>query len=193
MPGRRETVRRVRGDAGLAMAEFVLTMPIIALVLMLIFTFGQVFLERQRTMVAVREVGIRHAASIPASPDGGFQTHADAVEAQILAPRGMSAQITERPDGSCPRHGEAADYSEVHDDLFQDILAPILSKISAGRSYEIHADGRRLFNPLGRDTVYENCFAIDGNPWTKEETGTPLDWIKKALGGLAKEIADVFF
>jgi len=49
-----------RSETGSVMLEFVLVCPFIAIVLVLIFELGAALLTRQRTIVAVREAGLRY-------------------------------------------------------------------------------------------------------------------------------------
>jgi len=174
-------------ECGVAMLEFVLMLPFIWVILALVLNFGLALLERQRTMVAVREVGIRHTAQFASTPEAQLAPVVDQVIAQNLAHRNMTAQVVDLgDDGECPRDGEGVDRGPVEDAFrkFQDFF----ESISASRSYLITAQGQPLIGPLLPDDEYSMCFAIDGSPWTKTETGGPLDWLKNLVGGIASKI-----
>jgi hypothetical protein len=181
--------------SGVAMLEFVLILPFVWIVLVLVLNAGQVFLERQRTFVAVREVGIRHTAQFSSNPDAEMAPYAADVVRQVLLPRRMTAVVGERGEaGECPRDGQRATSEPLNDAFKDDVLGllrgfqDILMKVSSSRSYEIRAQGPPMAGGLMSRRVYRACFAIDGGPWTNDQTGGPLDWLKSLIGEIADKI-----
>ncbi|MGH9384805.1 MAG: TadE/TadG family type IV pilus assembly protein [Vicinamibacterales bacterium] len=171
---------------GVAMLEFVLMLPFIWTVLALSFSFGVAFLERQRAMVAVREVALRHEDD--EFPDSVIQE----VEADTLEARSLRSEFTyESGSGSCPRDGEA-----VNDAAARGALEPIfqfVEQVSSSRSYRVQATARELSSPLTAPAVHTMCYAIDGGTWTSAETGGAFGLIKKAVGNVLGEIGSALF
>src|SRR4051794_10615565 len=94
-----------RHERGVAMLEFVLMLPFIFVMLLLIFNFGQALVERQRALIAVREMAIRHGLAIGGAGDVSIEPTRDRVIQDILTPRGMSGDFFIDRTGSggeCP-------------------------------------------------------------------------------------------
>ena len=179
-----------RDQRGVAMLEFVLMLPFVWVVLALILNFGLAFLERQRTLVAARELGIRHSvarARVRAAP---VQSVGDRVTSQLLAPMGMSSEYTTYDTGACPQDGEPVDAGSVRDGL--GMLLSFLGDTSASRSYRVRAEGRPVVGTLLPKPVHGVCFAIDSGTWTHAETGEPMDWLLDQIGGLGSTISGAF-
>jgi len=169
------------------MLEFVLMLPLIWLVLALSFSFGAAFLERQRAMVAVREVGLRHHGG-DARPDAVMTQ----VTTDLLRDRTMSAQFSYRADdGTCARDGESAD-----DRAARGALAPVLGflrRVSSSRTYEIHAVGQATTIAIVPTPRHRACFAIDGGTWTYSETGSPVGFVVRTVGGALGSVGSALF
>jgi len=182
------------------MLEFVLMLPFIWIVLALIFSFGMAFLERQRAAVALRETAMRHAMGHAGNPDTPLATYASEVAAQNLSYRRMSAQVGLGSDaGLCARAGEGYDRTEVEEGFsttvsgFGEVMQWFLARVSSSRSYEMTAVGQPPVAQFLSQGTHAGCFVVDGTPWTREETGGPLDWLKSAVGGLGGTLLDALF
>lgn len=192
-------------EHGSAMLEFVLMLPFIFIILILIFNFGEVFLERQRTFVAVREMAIRHGAQIGSEGNNRTDQLVERLTRDTLSQRTMSAEFTVTDGGTCPRRQEAVDEGQISDALNRDFgwiagaMTSVLTFLSRTQVYEITAQGLPMpfFQRGARGQVvgrtlsaptYSACFAIDNRPWTYSETGGPSDWVK----GLFSKLGDIF-
>ncbi|CAN5551244.1 hypothetical protein BH20ACT2_BH20ACT2_07490 [soil metagenome] len=82
MRGRRAS-RRLRGDHGASMVEMALVMPILALFIFGIITFG-VLLSFKQTMTQSAAEGARAAATAPRSPTDQVVPRAEAATAQAV-------------------------------------------------------------------------------------------------------------
>jgi len=194
MPAQVSPIARARAAApdGSAMLEFILVLPFIFIVLVLIFNFGQAFLARHRALVAVREIGLRHSAALADSNDGSlFQNTARQVESEILAPRGMTANVERTPNGTCPAAaGEQADSSFLSS-AFK-VMGGLLGRVSSSSTYDITVTAPPLTGRLLAGQSFRACFAVDSGTWTKRETGGPLDWLKSLVGSLGKLVGGLF-
>jgi len=175
---------RTSADNGVAMLEFVLMLPFIWIVLVLTFDFGQAFLERQRTLVAVRELAFRHTAEVAERGDTSVDASWHAVERDTLDAKRLEGEafLDRRGDGTCSRRsGDAVDEGAVGRSLGK--LGAALGRLSSAHVYEVSARGPRVAGRLLPSAVHERCFVVDGSPWTIHETGTPWTWLQR-LGGL---------
>jgi hypothetical protein len=161
---------RLGRESGVAMLEFVMMLPFIWIILVLIFDFGQGFLERQRAMVAAREAGIRSAM--------GRKNAAQEVVGDTLEPRGMGGDFDIADGGTCPRQDpfnqqqltDAFDTSGLWGELIQGISS-LLGRVSKTKAYALTAHGRPITGRLLDAQPYKVCFAIDDGTWTSEEIG----------------------
>jgi Flp pilus assembly protein TadG len=174
------------------MLEFVLVLPFIWLILALTLNFGMALVERQRAMVAIRELAMRHSAALASDLAAPIDPAVAAITAQTLQARGMAGRFTYAPrEGTCPRDGEGADDAPVRD-VFG-VFGAFLNDASSSQSYRLTATGRPLVGRLLEPQVHSHCFAIDGGSWTYRETGDPVDWLKNQIGGLGREVAKAVF
>jgi hypothetical protein len=177
---------RLRRDSGVAMLEFVLMLPFIFVVLLLVVDFGQGLLERQRTLVAVREVALRHARDVgePGTGPKWNRTQSQ-VTADVLKPRALvPAYFLDRHDGCPGRHADPPDDSWRSQGA--ELVNRVLGTISASHYFEIEARGSPIAGRLLPQPTYAVCMALDGNPWTYDETGGPSQWLRKAFGALGR-------
>jgi len=159
------------------MLEFVLMLPFIWIVLVLILDFGQGFLERQRTMVAVREVAIRTAQG------AGGDVFGD-VSRETFTARRMTATFAEDEGGTCGRQ-EGFDAGPIDNalepgggwDVVRGALSSALGRVSRTRTYHVTAQGPPVAGRLLDARPYRGCFAIDNGTWTFSETGTLGDML----------------
>jgi Flp pilus assembly protein TadG len=176
-------IRRT-GETGSSMLEFVMMLPFIWIILVLILDFGRGFLERQRTYVALRELGIRQSFAAARGGDSSVQTIANQLTQDTLGLRRMSATFStsEGNNISCPNRNPGTD-----DGGLQGVLAGMsgfMGRMSSTQLYETNAQGQPLAGRLLPQRLYEGCYAIDVHPWTYAETGGYAGFIKKMLGGL---------
>jgi len=173
------------------MLEFVLMLPFIWIVLVLILDFGQGFLERQRTMVAAREIAIRSA-------QGAGGDVVQDVARDVLSPRGMTASFAASDGGTCPRE-PSMDEGSLNSVFGMDLgwigsaVSGAMGRLSRTTVYEVTAQGRPISGRLLEPGVYQACFAIDQGTWTHDETGGYGDIIYNAIKGAVKAMADKFF
>jgi hypothetical protein len=173
--------REPRNDAGVAMLEFVLTLPFIWTILALTLYFGMAYLERQRTMVAVREVAFRHASLAGQSGARSVGTDGSVVSAALLQPRGISGTFSmSAGNGGCPDRGGSADPS-VLSGVFTGVTS-FVGRMSSTQVYQLSARGQRVSGRLLPQGVHERCFAVDVSPWTYREIGGYGDMIRRAIG-----------
>lgn len=177
-------------NRGIASLEFVLVLPFIWIVFVLVFNFGQIFLERQRASVAVRELAIR-------SLGGDWEPQATAIEADTLAQRGMKASYIVEDGATCPDKAPV-DQSEVDDattaktsgmwEWVAGFINRALDNMSSTRSYRMTVTGRPFTGGLLSNRTYEVCYAIDDAPWTfevnKSYFGIAWDWLKEQVSDL---------
>jgi hypothetical protein len=169
---------------GVAALEFVLVLPFIWIIFVLVFNFGQIFLERQRAFVALRELAIR-------SQGGDWEAHATAIEADTLAQRGMKATYIVESGATCPQKS-AIDGADVEDATkaktsgmwrwLTDWINSALDKLSSTRAYRATVTGRPFTGGLLKNRSYEVCYAIDDGTWTQEVGrsyfGMAWNWLK---------------
>lgn len=173
--------RPMTDEQGIAMLEFVLVLPFIWVILALCFNFGQALLERQRALVAVREVGMRHLAGLAVGQDD-IAGVVSVLAKDTLAPRQMSASF--RIDDArvtCP--GEAVNDSEVR--MAFSVIGSQLKRLSSTHEYEVSASGPALVGRWLPRPTHTACFALDSSPWTYAENG--------GYGGMVTQLISELF
>lgn len=165
------------------MLEFVLMLPFIWIILVLIFDFGQALVERQRTMVAVREVAFRHSARIGSGDLGDVSGIGGEVAGDTLRVRRMSASFqVSGGDSRCPGRGPSVDESGLQQ-VFEKVQE-FLARMSSSQVYQASAYGQPVAGRLLPQPTYSGCFAVDARPWTYAETQGYWGVFKKLVGGV---------
>jgi Flp pilus assembly protein TadG len=173
--------RRLAEEAGVSMLEFVLTLPFIWTILALTLHFGTAYLERQRTMVAVREVAFRHASLSAQSGPRDVGGDGRTVSAALLQPRKIAGSFSmSASNGGCPGRGGTADESPIRG-AFSSVIN-FVGRMSSTQVYQLSARGQRVSGRLLPQAVHERCFAVDVSPWTYREVGGYGDMIGRAIG-----------
>src|SRR4051812_39025568 len=135
--------RSIAQQEGVAMLEFVLMLPFIFVVLLLIVNFGQGLGERQRTMIALRELAIRHSLGLPKNGgNASINPVGDQLAADTLAARRLTAEFSldQSEAGTCPRRDkEGANEEEIGGIL--GVLGTFLKNASSSHTYQTEARG----------------------------------------------------
>jgi hypothetical protein len=165
----------------MAMMEFVLVLPFVWIIMVLIFNFGQSFLEQQRTRVAAREAGIRRAVA-----RGELNDQVDPVRRDTLERRRLVGQFQDDDGGSCPRQ-DPFDSGRVDDALGRGLgmiggaMDSLFGELSNTRIYTVSAEGPPVVSRLVTAPTYAVCFALDDSTWTYAETGGLESWFRNLL------------
>ncbi len=183
--------RRSRDARGVAMLEFVLVLPFVWIVMALSLNVGLAYAERQRSMVAIRELALRHSAERASATPGAVASVGERVSGQLLSPRGISAAFRSAASGTCPRDPEAARPGAIREALSG--FEGFLRAVSSSQSYELSANGQPMVGSLLPPPVHAVCFAVDGATWTYAETGDPGGWLASQVSGLGGRIVDAIF
>ncbi len=151
------------------MLEFVLVLPFIWIVMALTMNFGLAYLEHQRSLVALREVAIRHAAALAGSQSADMGAKAAELTNDTLRPRQMSASFTlQMGSPSCPGRGGSGD-GGLLSGVFSSVQR-FAGHLSATQMYQSQATGQRPIGRLVPQLSHAGCYALDVNPWTYGET-----------------------
>lgn len=168
-------------EHGIAMIEFVLVLPFIWIILALSMNFALTLLEHQRTLIALREVGFRQSTAASAGGPREVTQAANAVTADTLRPRRVSATFTLRENETrCRPDGDNGGGGIV-----QPIFAGMgrfTGRMSSTQVYSSSARGQRLTGRLLRQPTYASCFAVDAYTWTYRETGGYGGFIRSLVG-----------
>jgi len=177
-------------ERGVAMLEFVMMLPFVFIILVLLFNFGQGYLARQRMLVAVREMGLRHSEAVGV---GGASMDAIArdLAGDTLQLRRLTAQFAQRDDGTCPGRADESPDGRFGRSAFRE-FASFMGRISSSHSYDVDVTLPRLAGRVLANRRFIACFAIDDNPWTIYETGQPLDKLTGLFGRLGRLAGSIF-
>jgi hypothetical protein len=168
-------------EKGMAMMEFVLVLPFIWIILSLSMNFALTLLERQRTLVALREVGFRQSTAASADGSDDVTSTADAVIADTLRPRRVTATFALREDeAGCRPDADNASAGVVRSVLSG--MSRFNGSMSSTQVYSSSARGQQLTGRLLRQPSYSGCFAVDAYTWTYRETGGYGGFIKRLVG-----------
>ncbi len=185
--------------------EMVLALPFIWLVLVLVFNFGQAFLERQRTSVGLRELALRHSVVFDDSGENTpFNLIKDDLDRDTFARRRMSSAffLDNGKAGTCPMPQSSSgpdqppgqwDLADLLSGGVVDVLSGLLAKLSTSHSYEVESEGPAtsgsslpaLFGgSVLAQPIHTQCLAVDTNSWTVHYTGTPAGWVTKMISSV---------
>jgi hypothetical protein len=190
--------RIVSDERGAAMLEFVLMLPFIWLVLVLLFDFGQAFLERQRTLVAAREVAIRYNAQVDASGDTSYGAIRGQVARDTLGVRNLTGVFGDSDSDNCPGHNDGISLGPIGGALHSGmsgldaVMGGFLGAISSTTVHEVSAQGRPVAGALFLKPSYSACVAIDSGSWTSSQVGGLLGIVKALVKGAGNLIGSLF-
>jgi len=178
-----------RHEDGAAMLEFVLALPFIWIILMLTINFGHGFLERHRSIVAARELALRHSQEVADGTENMAALIAR-LEQDTLELRGLKAIMSGPDDGGCSGEGGARDARRVSESFNEGgsssagkKISDFLGRLSMTQVYSLQAEGPEVGGLLPAAT-HSACFAIDGHTWTYHETGGAAGLLKSLVTGV---------
>ncbi len=172
-------------------------LPFIFIILVLIFDFGQAYLERQRMDVAIREMGMRDGG-LAASGGGGTAAVANQLSGDTLRYRRMSANFAAPREGSCPANPQAADTSGVNGAFSSggggvgSTIGGFLGTMSRTQVYQGTGNGARLTGRLLAPRPYSACYVLDSRTWTYGETGGLSGMFSNLVSGVGGMLGRMF-
>lgn len=138
---------RVTDERGSAMMEFVLSLPFLWLIIMLSIGFGAGWISKHRAAVIVREHAFLDSSN----------TATSAAEAELLDAVRLSGGFSIQPTGA------GLNASGL------DKVLELLGKASS--AHKVCFDGQRELSVRPLPSIpFTECFEVDSNFWTYEET-----------------------